>query len=74
MDEQPFYRVLDEGTTASGAVIASVDNMEIAVSMPANVDVNGSPNVVANEDVNVSVADEDSLLDVSTNDVLNGSA
>ena len=53
MDEQPFYRVLDEVTTASGVLIAS-DDMKIS----ANVIV--SPNVVADEDVNVAVADDES--------------
>ena len=73
MDEQPFYRVLDEGTTASGTLIAS-DDVEIC----ANVIV--SPNVVADEDANVAVADDESLIengptnDVSANDALNVSS
>ena len=70
MDEQPFYRVLDEGTTASGALIVSND-----VEICANVIV--LPNVVADEDANVAVADDESLIengppnDVSANDALN---
>ena len=70
MDEQPFYRVLDDGTTASGAVIASLD---VNVMEVANVDVNNPPSGLPNDVAIEGVNDDVAVDDISTNDVLNGS-